>query len=186
MSRIYTRGGDRGETGLRGGARVPKSDSRIEASGDLDELNACLGIARAEMSPAMHDLAEVVERIQHELFILGAEIASSLTPGEKPPAQHILPRHIQRLEADIDHFYAPFKDLNTFVLPSGGRAGSHLHLARTIARRAERALSHLSKTHPVREEVMSYVNRLSDALFALALSANRADSFTESHPDYTR
>ena len=187
MSRIYTRGGDRGETGLRGELRVAKSDPRIEATGEIDELNATLGVARAEMGEPMKELREIVERMQHELFILGAELASAPPPeGTASTAPQIAKRHTARLEADIDRFYAPFVGLNTFVLPGGGRVGSRLHLARTVARRAERSLVRLSKEHPVRPEVLVYLNRLSDTLFSLALAANLIEKYREIHPDYTR
>jgi cob(I)alamin adenosyltransferase len=186
MTRIYTRGGDKGETGLRGGHRVPKSDPRIVATGDIDELNACLGVARAELGGPLEPLREILERIQHELFILGSELATTMEPGQAPPAHRIGQDHIQRLESDIDHFYEPFKDLNTFVLPGGGRVGACLHLARTVARRAERSISQLTERHQVRKEIQSYVNRLSDTLFALALAANHLEGMAEIHPDYTR
>lgn len=185
MVRIYTRGGDKGQTGLRGGSRVPKDDPRIEAAGDIDELNACLGLARASLKDHP-EVDDIIQGVQHELFILGAEIASPLAGKTWRPENLIEERHIKRLEDQIDSFYKPFKALNTFVLPAGGLAGAALHLARTTARRAERAITRLSAAHEVRPEVKAYINRLSDLLFAMALSMNRAEGVEEIHPDYSR
>jgi cob(I)alamin adenosyltransferase len=183
MTRLYTKQGDKGETGLLGGGRVPKDDLRIETLGQLDELNVCLGLAQAHLGSEMPPVVEILERVQHELFILASEIAST---GGKIPERHIEARHISRLEAEIDMLTEPVEGVNHFVLPRGGLGGCQVHMARTLARRAERAMRRLHREHPLRNEVLAYINRLSDMLFAMALSVNREQGITEVSPDYTR
>lgn len=171
--KIYTRTGDRGETGLFGGERVSKASPRVATYGDVDELNSALGVARASRLHPMLD-AEV-ERIQNELFCLGAELATVPAKLHKLTLPRLDGASITRLEAFIDALDAELAPLTNFVLPGGSGGAASLHLARTIARRAERALVALAADEPVREELVRYVNRLSDALFTMARYQNRAE-----------
>jgi cob(I)alamin adenosyltransferase len=168
--KIYSRTGDLGETGLYAGPRVGKDIPRIEALGTIDELNAMLGLVRTEALAA--PLEAVLERVQNELFEVGAELS---TPD--PAAQRtrtIGPAHVQALEADVDRLESGLAPLDGFILPGGSRAAAGLHLARAVCRRAERRLVGLVREAP--EEVslvlMAYLNRLADLLFVLARAAN--------------
>lgn len=172
MTRIYTRTGDAGETSLFGGHRVSKSDPRVGAYGTIDGLNAVLGMVRAA-GPGP-EIDQVLERVQHHLFDLGAELA---TPPGSPAASHV-PRvasgWVEALEKDIDRFDAGLPPLRAFILPGGTPAAALLHLARTVARRAEREVVALAAREPLNPEVLKFANRLSDLLFVLARAANRA------------
>jgi cob(I)alamin adenosyltransferase len=176
MAKIYTRTGDCGETALFAGARIRKDDQRLEVIGTIDELNAVVGLVRAELiSPetAPGDLDQFCERVQHQLFNLGAELAM---PQADPSAANLIQNaDIDRLEQAIDHWESALEPLREFILPGGCPAAAQLHLARCVCRRAERLLVGLaaSKT-TVRGEVLCYVNRLSDALFVAARFANRS------------
>jgi len=169
--RIYTGGGDGGETGLFGAGRVAKDDPRLEASGGVDELNAAVGAARAAGLPA--DLDTLAEQLQVELFILGADLAT-------PPGSTARPDQVVRLdegavgvvEAAIDRCEAELKPLSHFILPCGCPAGAALHLARTICRRAERRLVALARTQEISATVLPFLNRVSDLLFVMARLAN--------------
>jgi cob(I)alamin adenosyltransferase len=169
--KIYTKTGDGGDTGLFAGPRVRKDHPRIEAYGTVDELNSVLGLVRADDPP--RDLDCVLSAIQHDLFTLGAELA---TPE---PQEHNLDRigavHIERLERAIDDFDAELPPLREFILPGGDRAAAGLHLARTVCRRAERRVVTLAESpgENVRGEAIIYLNRLSDLLFVLARAATR-------------
>jgi cob(I)alamin adenosyltransferase len=170
--KIYTKTGDDGTTGLYGGGRVRKDHPRVEAYGAVDELNAALGLARAETLPAEVD--ELLARIQNELFDLGAELA---TP--QPALQRLAvvgTREIAALESAIDRFDADLAPLKNFILPSGSRAAAALHLARTICRRAERRVITLyaGTQENVSPQAVVYLNRLGDLLFVLARVANAA------------
>ena len=166
--RIYTRGGDRGETGLIGGQRVPKDHVRVEAYGAVNELNAQLGLVRALVDDA--EMKAVLDAVQHRLFDLGAELA---TPSTHPvTAALIVPGHIEGLEHIIDRYQGRLPALRAFILPGGTQAAASLHVARTIARRAERRLVTLARTEPINPELLRYLNRLSDMLFVLARMAN--------------
>lgn len=167
--KIYTKGGDAGETSLFGGARVPKDDQRIAAYGTFDELNALLGLAVAE-GGLPGPVSGALQRIQGELFQLGAELA---TPrGKATKAAKIGPSETEAMEKLIDQLEASLTPLKTFILPGGTRAAALLHLARTVSRRAERALITLHRAEPQRPEVLQFVNRLSDLLFVCARAAN--------------
>ena len=172
MTRIYTRTGDAGDTALFGGKRVSKDDLRVRAYGTVDELNAVVGVARA--AGPTQEIDAVLERVQHHLFDLGAELA---TPGGTSPAAARVPRataeRVAGLEQDIDRFDARLPPLREFVLPGGVPAAAALHHARTVARRAERQIVRLAAREPVNPEVLKYVNRLSDLLFVLARAANQ-------------
>ena len=167
--KIYTKGGDTGETSLFGGVRVPKDDLRIRTYGTLDELNGLLGLALTE-SPLDRGLGDQLLRLQDELFRLGSELA---TPrGKTISMRWVSDAETSRLESEIDAMEAALTPLKTFILPGGSRLSALLHLARSVSRRAERELITLHRAEPVRGEVLRYVNRLSDHLFVCARFAN--------------
>jgi cob(I)alamin adenosyltransferase len=166
--KIYTKTGDRGETGTFGGPRIRKDDARIEAMGDVDELNAAVGLIRCEALDKRMD--QLLRSIQNELFDLGAEIA---TPEpERMGTKRVTAGLIARIESAIDEYEAQLPPLAAFILPGGVRPAALLHLARTVCRRAERRVVALSHQADIAEEVIVYLNRLSDLLFVLARSVN--------------
>ena len=165
LSKITTRTGDRGETGLGDGSRVPKSSPRVRALGDLDELNSALGLVAAEEPPA--EIAEALSQIQHDLFDLGGEVS---IPGHAMLAD----AQIERLEAHIEAWNAQLAPLKEFILPGGTRAAAAAHLARTICRRAERSLVELKEKEKVSDAALRYLNRLSDLLFIAGRRQNQA------------
>lgn len=170
MTKIYTKTGDLGDTGLFGGPRVRKDDPRIAAYGAVDELNATLGLVRCEALPP--DVDPLLERVQNQLFDLGAELA---TPNPTDFGLRIIGEaQIAQLEQAIDAHEATLEPLKQFILPAGTRAAAGLHLARTVARRAERDLVTLAAQAPIANELIVYLNRLSDLLFVLARSVNRS------------
>ena len=183
IPRLYTRTGDRGTTRLAGGARVDKDSARVRAYGAYDELGSHLGWARSLVPPRLAEVRSVLERLQHELFVAQAEIATS--PGASAPKHRIGPAHTRRLEADIDRFDAQHPPTRSFVLPGGSTPGAALHICRTVARRAECDLFALHQEAPVPPELLAWANRLSDLLFALALAVNHALDVPEQAPDYT-
>lgn len=166
MGRIYTRKGDAGETALRGGGRVPKDHPRVEAYGALDEVSSTLGAARAFLQDA--ELDAVLERIQRDLFVMGAEVAAPEGTGPRVEEAQVL-----ALEREIDRLDAELPRLSAFVLPGGHPAGSLLHMARAICRRAERRMVALARSEVLNPEIVRYLNRLSDLLFVLARTVNR-------------
>lgn len=159
LSKIYTRTGDDGTTGLGDGTRVPKTHARIETYGAVDEANSAIGMVIA--ATPVDEIRAVLTRIQHELFDLGGELS---VPG----LRSITEAHVTRLEQDLDRFNAALPPLKEFILPSGGTATSACHLARAIARRAERRTWTLAQSEPIAPELTRYLNRLSDLLFVLA------------------
>ncbi len=170
LSRIYTKRGDQGETSLVNGRRVAKDDPRIEAYGTVDELNSQIGSARvsaqelASQGRDLGGLAEILLRVQHELFNLGSILATD--PGHVHPKQpRVSEADVRQLENEIDSMNAELETLRSFVLPGGCRLNTELHICRTVCRRAERACIALKHGEPVPEEVIQYLNRLSDALF---------------------
>ena len=167
--RIYTRTGDTGETGLIGGQRVPNDDPRVEAYGTVDELNAVLGVARCYLAE-LPDLDALLERFQSELFDIGAELASP--PERATQFQSLEERHIAAIEEAIDRLEEELPPLRQFILPGGTPASAYLHLARTVCRRAERRVVHLSRVSTVNAAIIKYLNRLSDLLFVMARVAN--------------
>lgn len=171
LSRIYTKTGDQGETGLGDGSRVAKDHARVASYGSVDELNSALGVFLAEQ-PAFKE-ADLVRGIQNDLFDVGADLCLPETPGETP-GQHlrVRPEQTARLEAAIDRLNAGLTPLTSFVLPGGHPAAAWCHLARTVCRRAERDLVTLARAEPINPELIRYVNRLSDLLFVLARVAN--------------
>jgi cob(I)alamin adenosyltransferase len=167
LTRIYTRGGDTGETSLGDGSRVSKTDARLEAYGSVDELNSVIGLALAGEAPA--EIRAVLERVQNELFDLGADLS---VPAEVEGRLRIQREQVDRLEEDCDRFNAELPDLRSFVLPGGTATAAALHVARTIGRRAERETHRAAAEHELGPHVAMYLNRLSDLLFILARAAN--------------
>jgi cob(I)alamin adenosyltransferase len=183
IARLYTRTGDRGDTGLVGGARAPKDGARVQAYGSLDEFAALLGVVRAELPRGTDPISRTLRTLQHETFLVMSELA---TPSSATPLAHrIEPRHVKRAEDSIDSFSDEAGPLQTFILPGGTRIAALLHLARTVVRRAEREIVALHRTEAVRPEVLEWVNRVSDLLFAAARVANRRAGSAEEPPDYT-
>lgn len=171
LTRIYTRGGDAGETSLGDGSRVPKHDRRVAAYGTVDEANAAIGLVRLHTKdqPAIDAM---LGRIQNDLFDLGADLCTPEEPEPKYPPLRVLQSQVDRLEAEIDAMNADLAPLKSFILPGGSPAAAHLHLARTIARRAERLMTDLARHEPVTPAALKYVNRLSDHLFVLGRVVN--------------
>ncbi|MBI4428066.1 MAG: cob(I)yrinic acid a,c-diamide adenosyltransferase [Ignavibacteriales bacterium] len=167
--KIYTRKGDRGETSLFGGKRVLKDSLRIESYGCVDELNSVLGVARSSKPPS--DVDSILDFIQNDLFVLGADLATPLAAKVKK-VQRIEPSHVEKLESTIDRLETSLQPLDSFILPGGSNIGAQLHVARTICRRAERITIRLSKKEKIGETPVMYLNRLSDCLFVLARYMN--------------
>ena len=169
LTRIYTRGGDRGETSLGDGTRVAKHELRVAAFGTIDEANAVIGLARLHADP---DADAMLARIQNDLFDLGADLCR---PGDDPDeanALRIQPTQVERLENEIDGLNASLKPLDSFILPGGRPAAAYLHQARTVVRRAERLTTELASREPVNPVAIQYLNRLSDHLFVLGRYLN--------------
>ena len=167
LTKIYTRGGDAGETSLGDGSRVSKLDGRIEAFGTVDELNAALGVILAGDVP--DELRGVLARVQNELFDVGADLS---VPAAVEGRLRVDQSLVDRLEHDCDRFNADLPELRSFVLPGGTEAAARLHVGRTICRRAERDVLRAAKEHELGPLVAVYLNRLSDLLFVLARAAN--------------
>jgi len=173
LSRIYTKTGDKGDTSLGDGSRVPKDHPRVAAFGSVDELNSVLGLLLAYQADMPE--AELLRGIQNELFDVGADLCAPLpSEGEADQRLRIQPIQAERLEKAIDRLNASLQPLKSFVLPGGSIGAAWCHLARTVCRRAEREVVALSRTEPVNSQVIIYLNRLSDFLFVLArvLNAN--------------
>ena len=180
ISKVYTRTGDTGQTSLVGGKRVSKSSIRVEAYGDIDELNSVIGLARARMQD--QEIDQTLGVIQNDLFTLGADLAS--------PAEIEVPRidesFVKTLEDYSDLYLAQLEPLKEFILPGGSEAGATLHLARTIARRAERRVVQLSESEEVNAQAIVYVNRLSDLLFIMARIVNHRSGILEKMTDFSK
>jgi len=171
--KIYTKTGDSGETSLFGGKRVSKSSSRIEAFGSIDELNSYIGLVRT-----LHPIKEIdtlLEKIQRELFIVGAQLAAVSTQQ----SEQITTREIEFMEQQIDKFEKQIGELKSFILPGGSLVAAHIQVARTICRRAERRLVTLNIGEPIDSKLLIYINRLSDFLFTLARYANKVEGRDE-------
>ena len=181
LNRIYTRGGDGGETSLGSGARVAKHDLRVAAYGTVDETNAAIGLARLHTGDNIETDA-MLSRIQNDLFDLGADLCTpegdARAARKAEGALRIVPAQVERLEREIDTLNEGLEPLKSFILPGGTPAAAHLHVARTVARRAERIMTELAGREPVNAGALRYINRLSDHLFVLGRHLNdrgRAD-----------
>lgn len=175
LTKIYTRGGDKGRTSLVDGKRVAKHSLRVAAYGAVDETNAVIGIARLQVADPI--ASAMLYRIQNDLFDLGADLANpppSENKAEKPTFEplRIIQAQVDRLEGEIDRLNGDLAPLNSFVLPGGTPAAAYLHLARTVARRAERDATALAAREAVSEPALRYLNRLSDLLFVMARWVN--------------
>ncbi len=171
LTRIYTRTGDDGTTGLGAGGRVPKDSLRIDCYGTVDELSSALGLARSAGAPESIEIA--LARIQNELFHLGSDLCIPEAEKQRRPVPRIEERHVTALETLIDETNDRLPPLENFVVPAGSPVAAALHVARTVARRAERLLVALAREEAVGPWTLPYLNRLSDALFVLARLANR-------------
>ena len=170
LNKIYTRTGDDGETSLVNGMRVSKHARRPSAFGEVDEANSVIGLARLHCKSESREAADaMLSRIQNDLFDLGADLA---TPDTGEPALRVTSVQVARLETEIDMMNADLGPLNSFILPGGSDVSAWLHLARTVARRAERQMTELASEEVVNETAMQYINRLSDHLFVLARNLN--------------
>lgn len=168
LNKIYTRTGDDGTTGLTGGQRRPKYDLRVETYGTVDEANACIGLARL-YAKGEHDT--MLSRIQHDLFDIGADLSTPFG-GDEENALRVLDTQATRLEQEMDLINERLSALNSFVLPGGTPLAAHLHLARTVVRRAERLAYELAEQEKINPHALKYLNRLSDFLFVCARAAN--------------
>ncbi len=180
ITRVYTKTGDEGLTSLVGGVRVSKSSARVDAYGDVDELNAALGLARTVV---IHKrLGEILESVQKDLFIVGADLASP--PGLDVP--RVDEARIRALESAIDELLLGLEPLKEFILPGGNPGGAHLHFARTVARRAERKVVKLVEEEgaDAGRNVLVYLNRLSDLLFVMARIENKDTKFSETYAEF--
>jgi cob(I)alamin adenosyltransferase len=166
LNKIYTRTGDGGSAGLVDGSRVSKSSARMTAIGEVDEANSSIGVAVAALEAG--ELADRLRRIQNEMFDLGADIATPFGTDFEDHALRIIARQVERLEHEIDAMNATLEPLSSFILPGGSMAVALLHQARTIVRRAERAVVALHEVTPVNAHAVAYLNRLSDHLFVAA------------------
>jgi cob(I)alamin adenosyltransferase len=180
ISKVTTRTGDGGQTALVGGARVSKASLRVEAYGEVDELNSLLGLARARLTDAQID--DVLGHIQNDLFTLGADLAS--------PAEVDVPRvsdsFVTTLEGFSEEFLKELEPLKEFILPGGSEAGALVHVARTAARRAERRVVALAEQETVNRATIVYLNRLSDLLFIIARAVNRRAAVPEQMTDFSK
>jgi len=176
--KIYTRGGDQGQTGLSDGSRVRKDDPRVAAYGEVDELSAVIGQVRAQAGPS--ELDTLLADVQRDLFAIGAQLADpgATVAGRKAKAAVGAP-HVERLEQAIDAREKDLPPLRAFILPGGSPLGALLHLARTVCRRGERSVVALAAAQPVDPVILSYLNRLSDLLFVLARHENQTRGVSE-------
>ena len=177
LTKIYTKGGDKGTTALGGGQRVPKDDLRVAVYGTVDELNSQIGVARA--MGLCERLDEELAHIQNELFDLGSDLCFLEEDKGKWPLPQIEARHVEKLETFIDEMTAVVGPLENFILPGGSLGAAQLHVVRTVCRRAEREASTLAREQGVGAHVLSYLNRLSDALFVMARFENHQRSVPE-------
>ncbi|MEC7204122.1 MAG: cob(I)yrinic acid a,c-diamide adenosyltransferase [Pseudomonadota bacterium] len=175
LTKIYTRGGDQGETSLGDGSRVAKHDARVEAYGTVDEANAVIGLVRVEIARAgadEKDLDATLSRIQNDLFDLGADLCTPEDGRRAEGALRIAASQVEWLETEIDKINERLAPLSSFILPGGSPVAAQLHLARTVARRAERCVTELARSETVNTEAVKYLNRLSDLLFVMSRAAN--------------
>lgn len=180
ITKVYTRTGDAGKTSLVSGDRVSKADLRVSAYGDVDELNSVLGVVRT--GPLDVELSELLGRLQNDLFTVGADLA---TPAGTP-VPRVSPEMVTELEQVIDQYLEELEPLKEFILPGGSSAGAMLHLARTVARRAERVVVALAEREEITAEALQYLNRLSDLLFVLARAANKRAGTVEQSAQFSQ
>lgn len=179
--KIYTRTGDKGKTSLFGGKRVSKASERVDTYGTVDELNSAIGVVVAEISNFKYPISNIkkeLEKIQHDLFAIGAYFAAPGVQGSEFRVKS-LEKRVDGFEKLIDELTKMLPELRNFILPGGGKAGSHLHLARTVCRRTERRIIALSKKESVDPGVIMYFNRLSDLLFTMARFVNHKEKKKE-------
>ncbi|MEQ8183471.1 cob(I)yrinic acid a,c-diamide adenosyltransferase [Marinobacter salarius] len=169
LTKIYTKTGDKGDTGLGDGSRVAKHDLRVEAYGTVDEANAVIGLARLHTDQVLDG---ILARIQNDLFDVGADLCTPFVENPKYPPLRLAEAKTLELEQEIDKFNADMPSLQSFILPAGDTAATHLHHARTVTRRAERIIVQLKENQEISQSVLEYMNRLSDLLFVLARYAN--------------
>ncbi len=169
LTRIYTKGGDKGKTSLSSGIRVHKHDPRVAAYGTVDETNATVGMVRLHTDG---DVDQLLSRVQNDLFDLGADLATPEVENPEYPPLRITESQVERLEQEIDRINANLAPLKSFILPGGSPAAAHLHLARTVSRRAEREITALAENDSINPEAIRYINRLSDLLFVLCRHVN--------------
>jgi cob(I)alamin adenosyltransferase len=167
---LYTRGGDKGETGLFGARRIGKDSPRVEAYGAIDELNSCVGVALAECKN--EEISNSLREIQSLLFIVGADLATEIKHGTNERVPRITREHTQKLEKEIDSLLAKLPKLSNFILPGGSKLSAQIHFARAVCRRAERRIVTVSKIERINPEILPFINRLSTYLFNLARFAN--------------
>lgn len=175
LNKIYTRGGDTGETSLGDGRRVPKHDPRVEAYGTVDEANAIIGLARVEIARGPDtdpSLDPALSRIQNDLFDLGADLCTPEDGRKSEGALRIVASQVNWLEIEIDRMNEVLAPLSSFILPGGTAVAAQLHLARTVTRRAERLVTLLAQSENVNPDAIKYLNRLSDLLFVMSRTAN--------------
>ncbi len=178
--KIYTKTGDKGETGLFGGERVPKNSERIDTYGTTDELNSFIGLALTEVKD--EDVRFLLEKIQNQLFTVGADLAAPDTPkNKKLNIERVPEKFIKNLEDEIDRFEERLEPLKNFILPGGSKSSAVLHICRTICRRAERKVVSLSKTDMINKNIVIYLNRLADLFFVLSRFENKVSNV----PDVT-
>jgi cob(I)alamin adenosyltransferase len=175
--KIYTRTGDRGDTGLYGGERVAKNDQRVQAYGTIDEANSAIGLARSLLREP--DIDEALAEVQNALFDVGADLATPAGARQREQLTLISAEDVGWLEQVIDHFWQELEPLSSFILPGGDAAAAALHLARSVVRRGEREVTALAEEVEIGADLRSYLNRLSDLLFTLARVANMRAGVSE-------
>jgi len=180
ITKVYTKTGDQGLTSLVGGARVSKASSRVDTYGEVDELNAALGITRSQ--GVDDEISSILIVIQNDLFIMGADLASP--PDIEVP--RVSKESVENLEVAIDRFLEELEPLKEFILPSGNTGGSYLHFARTVSRRVERKVVKLMEEEEIGQNVLIYLNRLSDLLFVMARIENQRGGFKENFVDFKK
>ena len=171
LTRIYTKGGDKGKTSLGSGARVAKYDIRVSAYGTVDEANAVLGLVRLH-SQEFEIMDALLSTIQNDLFDIGADLCTPDSPDLEYEPLRVTSAQTERLEKEIDSYNAKLEPLKSFILPGGSAAASYLHLGRTVVRRAERLVVELAESEEINREIVRYLNRLSDLLFVLSRICN--------------
>ena len=180
ITKVYTKTGDKGLTSLVFGERVSKASIRVETYGDVDELNSVLGVVRSKIGINENSIQKMLTNVQNDLFVIGADLAST----ESSKALRLKKNRIRFLEKQIDKYLADLEPLREFILPSGSESGAMIHLARTVARRAERGVVKLMKEEKINNNILIYLNRLSDLLFVLSRIVNKNSGYQETYVDF--